>query len=75
MKKGLVKIDPQRCKGCYLCVRACPFQVLSSEGPINAEGTQTVAIVKPDACTACSSCYLMCPDLAITVYSLEEKNS
>jgi len=71
MMKGVVEIDAERCKGCFLCVRACPFGVLSADGPMNASGTQTAAVSAADACTACASCYQVCPDVAITVFRSE----
>ena len=43
-KKGKVVIDRELCKGCLLCIRACPAQVLESEqssadGRLNAQGS------------------------------------
>lgn len=73
MRKGFIEIDAERCKGCFLCVRACPFNVISREGPINSTGTQVPLVAQASLCTACTSCYLVCPDVAITVYEEGEK--
>ncbi|HPX47404.1 MAG: 4Fe-4S dicluster domain-containing protein [Treponema sp.] len=71
MKKGMVEIDTERCKGCFLCVRACPFGVLAEDEKTNASGSSVVRIDRGDACTACASCYQVCPDSAITVFRCE----
>ena len=36
--KGTVVIDKERCKGCNLCVVACPVQVLALAGEVNGKG-------------------------------------
>ena len=36
--KGAVVIDKERCKGCNLCVVACPVQVLALVGEVNGKG-------------------------------------
>ena len=68
MKLGSVSIDNDRCKGCGLCVRACPFQVLSIDKNMNSDGVYPAVPVNPQNCTACASCYQVCPDAAITVF-------
>ncbi len=55
------------CKGCDICVRACPTHVLA----LNA--ADKVAVVRPDACTGCRLCELLCPDFAIVVHDAEER--
>jgi 2-oxoglutarate ferredoxin oxidoreductase subunit delta len=71
MKKGSVVIDRERCKGCLLCVRACPFHVLEADLHMNASGIYPVTAVRAEKCTACASCYQVCPDAAITVFEDE----
>jgi Ferredoxin len=71
MKRGSVQIDRERCKGCCLCVRACPFKVLDIDTQMNSTGSFPAAFKQADKCTACASCYQVCPDAAITVYELE----
>lgn len=71
MRRGKVIIDRERCKGCYLCVRSCPFGVLGPDTKMNSTGTHPSSMVHPEKCTACASCFKVCPDVAITVYELE----
>lgn len=68
MRKGSVSIDRELCKGCLLCIRACPFSVLAEDTTLNSAGVYPVQATKIEACTGCASCYRVCPDCAITVF-------
>ncbi len=72
-KKGHVVIDFERCKACYLCIRACPKSVLAESEKLNSAGVYPVWAKFPDACIACGNCFTVCPDIAIEVYEREEK--
>ena len=56
------------CKGCYLCIGACPKNVLGESESLNAKGYKPAAVKNPDACIGCAMCATMCPDCAIEVY-------
>lgn len=63
-----VIIHEETCKGCGLCVDACPRGVLAiNKERINQKGYNPVYPVHPDKCTGCTSCALMCPDTSIEV--------
>ena len=56
------------CKGCGLCVNACPKKLLViSTEKINKKGHYIAVITDEKACVGCASCALMCPDCVITV--------
>ncbi len=70
MAKGTVAFDRDRCKGCGLCVAACPEHMLTLDGSvINRLGYHPahVADGREDDCIACALCAVMCPDQVITV--------
>lgn len=63
-----VSFKTDSCKGCGLCVDACPKGLLQiSKDKINMKGHHPVEIVRPEECVGCASCALMCPDCVITV--------
>jgi 2-oxoglutarate ferredoxin oxidoreductase subunit delta len=70
-RKGTVNIDRELCKGCLLCIRACPVKVLGQSGTPNTSGAYPSEMVRPDLCIACGNCYEVCPDVCVEVYELE----
>lgn len=68
MPRGIVEIDTERCKGCGLCVAACPQDVLAFSGQLNKSGYDPAHMERPDACIGCAFCAMTCPDVAIEVY-------
>jgi 2-oxoglutarate ferredoxin oxidoreductase subunit delta len=68
MAKGRVTFDSDSCKGCGLCVIACPKKIIFlDKKKINIKGYNPAAVEKMDECTGCVNCAMMCPDLIITV--------
>lgn len=60
--------NTDNCKGCGLCVDACPKHLLViSKEIINKKGHHPAEITDPSACVGCASCALMCPDCIIKV--------
>ena len=59
------------CKGCGLCVEACPKKIIALKADVlNKKGYHPAGMTDQDKCIACAMCALMCPDVVIKV----EKN-
>lgn len=69
MAKGRIVIDVERCKGCELCIDACPQDVLALSQEFNSKGYRPVFLMEhTNDCTGCALCAVACPDGCITVY-------
>lgn len=66
-------MDIEKCKGCEICVGACPTSVISMSTEVNAKGYQYAYLNDPDGCTGCTNCAIVCPDGVITVYRAKVK--
>jgi 2-oxoglutarate ferredoxin oxidoreductase subunit delta len=66
--KGWIEVSDKFCKGCELCISACPQKVIElNMEHLTPKGYHPAHIFK-DGCTGCAICALVCPDAAITVY-------
>jgi len=63
-----IEINSDWCKGCYLCVNACPRAVLTIDEGRWVRGHHPVKVQAVERCTVCRMCELLCPDLAIEVH-------
>ncbi len=70
MRKGYIEILVDRCKGCEMCIPACPFGLLKFPMNVLNKAGYFVAEFDDDdeKCTACKLCATACPDCAIVVY-------
>jgi 2-oxoglutarate ferredoxin oxidoreductase subunit delta len=63
-------IADERCKGCELCITACPHHVLELDhSVVNALGYHPVRLIDPAGCTSCVLCARVCPDAVFTVFA------
>ncbi len=49
-----MKIDPEKCKVCYACVRVCPVKA------IQVKESQEIPLILPERCIGCGSCLESC---------------
>lgn len=69
MATGRIVIEVDRCKGCELCLEACPQHVIALADSFNAKGYRPALLVDPNhECTGCALCAVVCPDGCITVF-------
>jgi 2-oxoglutarate ferredoxin oxidoreductase subunit delta len=64
--RGTVTISVERCKGCELCVPACPPNVLVMSDEVNGHGFRFPLLTA--GCTACKACFDVCPDFVFEVF-------
>jgi 2-oxoglutarate ferredoxin oxidoreductase subunit delta len=64
-----VTIDKNHCKGCELCVQACPQKILSMSKEITVKGYFFARMHDPSRCIGCRICAIACPDSAIEVHT------
>ena len=70
--KGAITVIDERCKGCNLCVVACPSDVLALQPQkVNQKGYNYAYMANPDNCIGCASCGIVCPDGCIEVYKVK----
>jgi 2-oxoglutarate ferredoxin oxidoreductase subunit delta len=68
--RGTLVIAEERCKGCELCIPACPPRVLRMGGRRNAIGARVPELLP--GCTGCGACLLVCPDFCFEIYRYDE---
>lgn len=61
------KISEDSCKGCGLCIPACPKKLLNFSEKLNKLGYKPIANSDVGICTACGACAKMCPDMVFYI--------
>jgi len=61
VERGWPKLNAEECKGCGLCVEACPPKLLQLASTLNRYGYHP-AQYRGQGCTACGICFFVCPE-------------
>jgi 2-oxoglutarate ferredoxin oxidoreductase subunit delta len=71
--RGRLDIDTNECKGCGLCIEACPPKVIRLSDHLNHYGYRTATYLG-SGCTGCGICFMVCPEPgAITVLKIAKR--
>ena len=68
--RGTVTIDVEHCKGCDLCIPACPPRVLTMSNAVNHMGYRYPEL--HPGCTGCAACLYVCPDFVFEVFRFDK---
>ena len=63
-----IKIEKDRCKGCYLCVVNCPNGLIKISDKMNVKGVKPAYFSGSTKCTGCAMCAVICPDCGIKIF-------
>lgn len=73
--KGIFHLYPGLCKGCGLCIQKCPVDTIGWSDTLGVFGTPTVEPGHGDPCIACKRCEVVCPDCAILILPIDDKET
>ncbi|MGI6766579.1 MAG: 4Fe-4S dicluster domain-containing protein [Lentihominibacter sp.] len=62
-----ITVDKACCKGCNICLTACPKKIFVKSKNRNNYGTSMPGIEGAENCILCRMCERLCPDGAIDV--------
>jgi 2-oxoglutarate ferredoxin oxidoreductase subunit delta len=75
MNSSRLYVNAAYCKGCLICVEACPKGAIATSASINAKGYTLPEESDMSRCNGCRLCELVCPDFAIAVETNEERGA
>lgn len=58
----------ERCKGCGLCIAACPKKLIEIGAHFNSRGYRPAVCVNEKLCIGCTLCAKTCPDVVIEIH-------
>lgn len=65
---AIIIVNKEICKGCKLCITACPNKLIDMTDDFNSKGLHYAQFSdKAKKCTGCSFCAVICPDVAIEI--------
>ncbi|POP35019.1 4Fe-4S dicluster domain-containing protein [Lactonifactor longoviformis] len=64
--RAKAQADTSLCKGCRLCVGACPKDAIIPLTEMNKKGYEIIRI-EEDKCIGCGQCYTICPDYVFSI--------
>lgn len=72
-----VTFREEHCKGCLLCVNACPQKIIVQSPRFNRLGYKVVEVPEENMskCVGCAACGMVCPDYVIKVYRSAKKSA
>lgn len=57
-----IEFNPDVCKGCGICVEACPPKGVRLSAKLNCQGVYPAQHID-ELCQGCGTCYYFCPEL------------
>jgi 2-oxoglutarate ferredoxin oxidoreductase subunit delta len=63
-----ISVNKDKCKGCFLCVSACPKGLIKKSVKLNKLGFNFAEFKDDPECAGCAFCAIICPDCCIEVW-------
>ena len=70
-----VTVNAELCKGCGYCEEQCAKGVFDVAEACNSQGYHYRVAARPQDCVGCLTCFMICPDFAITVREEGEEDA